>query len=68
MVGGDGERVGEHRWRSRKLATGLFGREGGWRRGFRGGLGGGGANGGGGSGRHGGLGRALRAGRRGEGR
>ena len=55
VVGSDGERVGEHRWRSRKLATGSFGREEGWRRGFRGGLGGGGANGGGGgSGRHGG--------------
>jgi len=46
VVGSDGKRVGEHRWRSRKLATGSFGREGGWRRGLRGGLGGGGANGG----------------------
>ena len=45
---GDGERVEEHRWGSRKLAGGSFGREEGWRKGFRGGLGGGGANGGGG--------------------
>jgi len=43
VVGSDGERVGEHRWRSRKLATGSFGCEGGWRRGLRGGLGGGAA-------------------------
>ena len=47
MVGGDGERVGEHRWRSRKLATGSFGREDGWRRGLRGRLAGGGGHGGG---------------------
>jgi len=51
---GDGERVEEHRWGSRKLAGGSFGREEGWRKGFRGSLGGGGANGGiGCSGRHG---------------
>jgi hypothetical protein len=51
---GDDERVEEHRWGSRKLAGGSFGREEGWRKGFRGGLGGGGANGGSGcSGRHG---------------
>ena len=43
-----GKRFGEHRWRPRKLATGSFGREEGWRRGLRGGLGGGGAHGGGG--------------------
>jgi len=41
-----GKRVGEHRWRPRKLATGLFGREEGRRRGLRGGLEGGGAHGG----------------------
>ena len=51
---GGGKRFGEHRWRPRKLSTGSFGREEGWRKGFRGGLGGGGANGGSGcSGRHG---------------
>ena len=37
-----GKRFGEHRWRPRKLATGSFGREEGWRRGLRGGLEGGG--------------------------
>ena len=31
-----GKRFGEHRWRPRKLATGSFGREEGWRRGLRG--------------------------------
>ena len=31
-----GKRVGEHRWRPRKLATGSFGREEGWRRELRG--------------------------------
>jgi len=68
VVGSDGKRVGEHRWRSRKLATGSFGREGGWRRGLRGGLGGGGANGGSGSsGRHGGsAGRSEQGGEAGE--
>ena len=48
MVGGDGERVGEHRGRSRKLATGSFGREEGRRRELRGRPSGDGANGGGG--------------------
>jgi len=43
-----GKRVGEHRWRPRKLATESFGREEGWRRGLRSGLGGGGGHGGGG--------------------
>ena len=43
-----GKRFGEHRWRPRKLATGSFGREEGWRRGLRGGLEGGGAHDGGG--------------------
>ena len=43
-----GKRFGEHRWRPRKLGTGSFGREEGWRRGLRGGLEGGGAHGGGG--------------------
>ena len=33
---GGGKRFGEHRWRPRKLATGSFGREEGWRRGLRG--------------------------------
>ena len=47
MVGGDGERVGEHRWRSRKLAGGSFGAEEGWRRGLHGRPTSGGANGGG---------------------
>ena len=31
-----GKRVGEHRWRPKKLATGSFGREEGWRRELRG--------------------------------
>jgi len=31
-----GKRVGEHRWRPRKLATGSFGREEGWKRELRG--------------------------------
>jgi len=31
-----GKRAGEHRWRPRKLATGSFGREEGWRRELRG--------------------------------
>ena len=31
-----GKRVGEHRWRPRKLATGSFGREKGWKRELRG--------------------------------
>ena len=43
-----GKQFGEHRWRPRKLATGSFGREEGWRRGLRGSLEGGGAHGGGG--------------------
>ena len=43
---GGGERVGEHQRSVRELAVGFFGREGGWRRGLRGSLGGGGANGG----------------------
>ena len=30
-----GKRFGEHRWRPRKLSTGSFGREEGWRRGLR---------------------------------
>ena len=47
MVGSDGERVVEHRWRSRKLATGSFGAEEGWRRGLHGRPTSGGANGGG---------------------
>jgi len=33
---GGGKRFGEHRWRPRKLSTGSFGREEGWRRGLRG--------------------------------
>ena len=45
---GGGKRFGEHRWRPRKLATGSFGREEGWRRGLRGDLEGGGGHGGGG--------------------
>ena len=32
---GGGKRFGEHRWRPRKLSTGSFGREEGWRRGLR---------------------------------
>ena len=32
---GGGKRLGEHRWRPRKLSTGSFGREEGWRRGLR---------------------------------
>ena len=47
-VVGDGEWVGEHQWRARKLVAGSVGREEGWRRGLRGGLEGGGAHGGGG--------------------
>ena len=43
-----GKRVGEHRWRPRKLATGSFGREEGRRRELRGRSASGGANGGGG--------------------
>ena len=46
MARGGGERVGEHRCRSRKVAAGVVGHEEGRRRGLRGGLGGGGANGG----------------------
>ena len=48
VVRGGGERVGEHRWRPRKLAAGVVGHEGGRRRGLRGELGGGGGHGGGG--------------------
>ena len=42
----DGKRVGEHRWRPRKLATGSFGREEGWKRELRGRPASGDANGG----------------------
>ena len=45
-VVGDEERVGEHRWRARKLAAGSFGREERRKRGLRGRPASGGANGG----------------------
>ena len=45
-VVGDGERVGEHRWRAGKLAAGSVGREEGRKRGLRGSLGDGGGHGG----------------------
>ena len=65
MVGGDGERVGEHRGRSRKLATGSFGREENRRGELRGGLGGAALMvAGDSSGRHVELGLVLGAGRR----
>ena len=48
VVGGDGERVGEHRWRPRELAAGVVGHEGGRRSELRGELEGGGGHGGGG--------------------
>ena len=69
MVGGGDERVEEHQWEARKLATGFAGREGGQKGELRGDLERGGANGGGGgSGRRGELGSALGAGRRVEGK
>ena len=45
-VVGDGERVGEYRWRARKLAAGSVGREEGRKRWLRGSLGYGGGHGG----------------------